>query len=240
MELQIDLISWSFGAGVFAFFNPCGFAMLPAYVSYYLGRAEEDAHGGWRLLLRGLTLGGVVSAGFLTVFSALGVIISFIGGAIGAAIPWVGAAIGFGLVVLGLTMLFGNVSLSLPALERLAGRISQARGNSSRRGLSFYYFYGITYALASTGCTLPLFLIVVGTAFAGGVLNGVVQFGAYSLGMTLMMLGLSIVMVLSKELVAKAIPVLMRAMRWIGAVGVLAAGLYLLWYNLIYSGLIPL
>jgi hypothetical protein len=58
--------------------------------------------------------------------------------------------------------------------------------------------------------------------------------------MTLMMLGLSIVMVLSKELVAKAIPVLMRAMRWIGAVGVLAAGLYLLWYNLIYSGLIEL
>ncbi len=240
MEIRIDLISWSFGAGIFAFFNPCGFAMLPAYVSYYLGRGEASTHGSLRMLLRGLSLGGVVSAGFLTVFAVLGVIVSFIGGAIGAVIPWVGAAIGFGLVALGLAMIFGNVSLSLPVLERLAGRISQARGNSPQRDLSFYYFYGITYALASTGCTLPVFLIVVGNAFAGGTLNGLVQFGAYSLGMALMMLGLSIVMVFSKGLISIVLPPLMRVIRWVGPVGVLAAGLYLLWYNLIYSGLIEL
>jgi hypothetical protein len=71
-------------------------------------------------------------------------------------------------------------------------------------------------------------------------LNGLVQFGVYSLGMALMMLGLSIVMVFSKGLISIVLPPLMRVIRWVGPLGVLAAGLYLLWYNLIYSGLIEL
>jgi cytochrome c biogenesis protein CcdA len=239
MDIRLDLIGWSFGAGIFAFFNPCGFAMLPAYVAHYLGREEE---GHWTLLrafVKGLSLGSVVSAGFVTVFAVLGGIVSLVGGAIGATLPWVGALIGLGLLGLGVSMLLGK-AISLPALERLGGKIAQARGNPGQRDLPFYYLYGMTYALASTSCTLPVFIIVVGNAFAGGVLNGFVQFGAYTLGMALMMIALSVVMAFSKELVISFMPQLMRAMRWIGGLGVIAAGAYLVYYNLIYSGTLAL
>ncbi len=43
------MLNFSFSAGMTAFFNPCGFAMLPAYVSYYLGQEGEagrDLRGG--------------------------------------------------------------------------------------------------------------------------------------------------------------------------------------------------
>ncbi len=240
MDVRLDLIGWSFGAGVFAFFNPCGFAMLPAYVAHYLGSGEQVERGALEPLLKGLGLGGVVSAGFITVFAALGLVVSLIGGAIGQVLPWAGAAIGMGLIVLGALMLFSNVSMTVPALTRLAGAMSPAQGNPhpQQRGLSFYYGYGVTYALASTGCTLPLFMIVVGNAFVGGALNGSAQFGAYALGMVLMMLGLSVLMVYSKTFVAHIVPRLMRIIHPVAAIGVMAAGSYLIYYNLFLSGLI--
>lgn len=236
MEIRLDLMSWSFGAGVLAFFNPCGFAMLPAYVAHYLGSFGPETRRGAHMLLRGASLGGVVSAGFVTTFTVLGLVVTLVGGAIGEFLPWVGATVGLGLVLLGLLMLFKNYSLTLPALERLAAKISQSYGNRrpQQRDLLFYYFYGITYALASTGCTLPIFMVVVGTAFAGGFLNGLAQFGAYALGMTLMMFTLSLITVISKGLITKALPKLLGIIRWVGAAGVMAAGAYLIYYNLFY------
>ncbi len=71
MDVRLDLIGWSFGSGVFAFFNPCGFAMLPAYVAHYLGSGGQAGRGALRPLVAGLGLGGVVSGGFITVFAVL-------------------------------------------------------------------------------------------------------------------------------------------------------------------------
>ena len=54
-ELQIILTNWmtaislllpfgySFGAGMVSTVNPCGFSMLPAYLSLYLGDRSEGA-----------------------------------------------------------------------------------------------------------------------------------------------------------------------------------------------------
>ncbi len=242
MDVRLDLIGWSFGSGVFAFFNPCGFAMLPAYVAHYLGSAGRIEGGALRPLVAGLGLGGVVSGGFITVFAVLGLVVSLIGGAIGPILPWAGAAIGVGLIVLGALMLFADTPLTVPALTRLAGAMTPAPGNPhpQPRGLTFYYGYGVTYALASTGCTLPLFMVVVGNAFLGGALNGSAQFSAYALGMVSMMLGLSVLMVYSKTLVAHLVPRLMRAVRWVAGAGVAAAGAYLVYYNLVFSGLVVL
>ena len=114
------------------------------------------------------------------------------------------------------------------------------RDRDSSQGLKFYYAYGIAYAVASVGCTLPIFLIVLQSAVQGGLANSVVQFGAYALGMSAMMLALSVVMVLSKELIQRAMPVLMQGIRWVGGIIVIGAGAYLIWYNVVYAGLISL
>lgn len=240
MEIRFDLLAWSFSAGVAAFFNPCGFAMLPAYVAHYLGQyADEDSRIRFGIIVNGISLGAIVSGGFLTTFLILGLAAAPLGSAIGAYVHWAGTVIGVVLIVLGVLMLLGNTGTSVAALERLADRITASgTDESGSRGLKFYYLYGIAYAVASVGCTLPIFLIVLQSALQGGFANSVVQFGAYAMGMSVMMLALSVVMVLSKEVIQRVMPVLMRGIRWVGGLIVIGAGGYLIWYNVVYAGLL--
>ena len=75
MEIPFAL---AFSAGLVATINPCGFAMLPAYLSYFMGldddqAARTSAAGG---VGRGLVVGAVVSAGFLAVFGLAGILIT--------------------------------------------------------------------------------------------------------------------------------------------------------------------
>ena len=64
----------AFGAGMVATINPCGFAMLPAYLSYFLGSEDRD-HAGRSAsdpgLGRAAVVGLSVTAGFIVVFGAL-------------------------------------------------------------------------------------------------------------------------------------------------------------------------
>ena len=68
-------LALAFAAGLVATVNPCGFAMLPAYLSYFMGIDEENQ--GRPAALRGaLVVGAIVSAGFLVVFGLAGILIT--------------------------------------------------------------------------------------------------------------------------------------------------------------------
>jgi cytochrome c biogenesis protein CcdA len=156
--------------------NPCGFAMLPSMVSFYLGLDTDDAtwRPVWRRLGDGLALGALVTAGVLLVFVLAGALVSLGAGGLVRVFPWVTTAVRAGLVVLGGWLFLGRgLSVWLPHHEapRVAG--------SSRA----MFAYGIAYALASLGCTPPIFLVAVGTAVASGPLASPAQFVAYGLGM---------------------------------------------------------
>jgi cytochrome c biogenesis protein CcdA len=181
-----------------AFLNPCGFALLPSYISHYLGgRAHLRRERWWERALQGLALGGAVSAGFFTVFLLLGIAVSLVGTALGAYFPWAAMLLGLGLMALGIFTLGGR-ELALPLSFQV---------RSSSQGLLFYYLYGISYAIASCGCTLPIFMIyVVRPIFTVGPLNGLLNFIAYALGMTLMMLLLSVSIAYSKGSLDRSLP----------------------------------
>jgi cytochrome c-type biogenesis protein len=185
-------------AGMVAFLNPCGFALLPSYISHYLGgRAHLRRERWWERALQGLALGGAVSAGFFTVFLLLGIAVSLVGTALGAYFPWAAMLLGLGLMALGIFTLGGR-ELALPLSFQV---------HSSSQGLLFYYLYGISYAIASCGCTLPIFMIyVVRPIFTVGPLNGLLNFIAYALGMTLMMLLLSVSIAYSKGSLDRSLP----------------------------------
>lgn len=201
MQIDLSIVGLALGAGVVAFFNPCGFALLPSYVAQYLGSGSHlhaaSLERWWERGLHGLGLGVTVSAGFFTVFLALGIVISLVGTAIGSYFPWAAMLLGLGLIALGGWTLAGReFSLSLPF---------QAR--SGRRSVFFYYFYGIGYAIASCGCTLPIFMIyVVGPALTISPLAGILNFFAYASGMTLMMLLLSVSIAYSKGSLDRRLP----------------------------------
>ena len=60
-------LGFAFAAGMASAVNPCGFAMLPAYLGLYLGSGEKDGHqsGVAARLGRAVLVGSVVTAGFL-------------------------------------------------------------------------------------------------------------------------------------------------------------------------------
>lgn len=239
--IDATLLGYAFGVGIIAFLNPCGFALLPAYVAHYLGQARLEETSWWERGLRGLKLGLVMSAGFFTVFAGLGLGLALAGRILSRYLityaPWIGAGVGVMLMILGLTMLLRrDFSLGLP----VAGLAAKLRGGRkpADHSLTFYYIYGISYAIGSLGCTLPLFLSVTLTAFTAHWLSGFANFLAYAWGMTLMMFSFSLLVVYARELIQHYFQRVLRFVQPVSAWVLMGIGLYLIWYQLIYAGVL--
>ncbi len=196
-------------AGVLAAVNPCGFAMLPSFVGAYLGveEGEKASQPVTRRVLEGLAVGGSVPAGFMVVFAAIGVVVSFGGTFVAREFPTIVFALGVLLLAAGVWLASGR---SLPITVPTPGRAT------ARRGIAGAFLYGGLYGLASLGCTLPVFLVVVGSSFAAGsVASGVVLFLVYSAGMGVIVTGVAVATALLRSALARglrrAIPHVQRA-----------------------------
>lgn len=215
-------LGYAFGAGMIAAVNPCGVAMLPAYIGYYLGTEGGPWHSSF--LFRGgygLLLGLVVTLGFIVLFSTMGLAVSFGGRGLFSAFPKARLVIGVALVGLGLWLLLSGKSLGLSFASRVAA--------PSGRGLSSSFLFGIAYGVVSLSCTLPVFLAVVGSSLISqGFALAFFHFISYSLGMGTV-LGLVIMgTAFFKEALQRH---LRRAMPYVSKVGVIfivGAGVYII------------
>jgi cytochrome c biogenesis protein CcdA len=189
----------AFTIGIAAFFNPCGFPMLPAFISYSLSRGTS-AGSAWVRSLQGLLVAGTTSAGFLTVFGGFGLIFSSVGMRLMKYMPWLAVLIGAILILLGIWMLFRQTLPLTLWLESLAARVgSYGRGQGGvTQGIRFYYFYGIAYAITSIGCTIPIFLAYVVTQRLETFWGEMLKFVSYAGGMSLMMLVLAVALAYSQ------------------------------------------
>lgn len=213
------LLSSAFAAGLVTFFNPCAYAMLPAYISYQFSRGGKIAQSaGWNIL-RGAGTGLAVSLGFVFVFLALGEIVSFTGIQVSQYLPWGTVVIGMALILLGVLWL-ANVKMSVSISPRVP----------KSGGLFSFFIFGAGYAVASAACALPVFLMVVSTAVSsGGFLSGLVIFLAYSLGMIVVMVPTAIAVSASKNLALNRFESVMSNTQKIGAIIMVLAGIYLIY-----------
>jgi cytochrome c-type biogenesis protein len=215
-------LALAFGAGMVATVNPCGFAMLPAYLAYFLG-AEGADRDTPTTVQRSLRVGLSVSAGFLVVFSAVGLAIYHLSASVDRWTPWATIVIGVVLVVLGIAILRGyEPVVRLPKLQR---------GGRERTDRSMFLF-GISYAVASISCSLPAFTsAVVGTFRRENLASSLAVFVAYAAGMTLVLLALTVSLGMAKQGLLrglrKALPYVTRA----SGVLLLVAGAYLVHYG---------
>ena len=226
---------YSFGAGMVSTVNPCGFSLLPTYLSLYLSGRDDGTTSSHPLLkgCKALLIGTAVTLGFTVLFSLVGVIIWAGGYILMQYLPWLGLLIGAVLIFLGLLLLAGkSIHTSLPA--RLANMI----GNPSSQGFNTYFLFGIGYGIASLGCTLPIFLVVVGSAVKShGFSSGIFQFVSYSLGMGSVLTFLALSFALFKGGLATY---LRRALPYMGRVAgalLLVSGSYQVHYWLTKGGL---
>ena len=88
--------------------------------------------------------------------------------------------IGFFLVGLGIYTFSGkNLYFSFP--QKLSYKINISQDSKFKN----FFLYGLSYGIASISCTLPLFIALISNAInSGGLTNGIKQFISYSLGMT--------------------------------------------------------
>ena len=87
------------------------------------------------------------------------------------------------------------------------------------------------FAIASLGCTLPIFLLVVTSAIkSSGFFNGIIIFLMYATGMSFFMILFSLAVAFSKTAIEKLLKKWMPYIYKFGAVVVIMAGIYLI-YN---------
>jgi len=238
MATEYAFAGLAFSAGLIAFLNPCGIAMLPAYISYYLEKKETSKVSILKRILRGLILGIVVSIGFLFVFGIAGIIVSFFGSQILFIAPWLSLAVGVVLVILGI-MWFMNKEISiLPSISRIGNKFQSVRyGNE----YVSYFFYGVGYAIASISCTIPVFLfIVTGALSIKGFLPGIGIFLIYGAGMSVFMVAVSVATAVSKGIRQKLIHKHMNTIRKISAFVIVLSGLYIIYYNIFLAKIFEL
>ena len=224
-ELAIGtLLSSAFATGLVAAFNPCGFAMLPAYLSYFVSlESSEEANIG-RNIFRGLVVGLTLTVGFILFFGVIGLLTSTIvsQGAIQSRLSWATFIIGILMLPLGIAMLMGyEPKLLIPRLNK---------GGTSRQ-LPSIFLFGVSFAVVSLGCTAPLFFAtVVGSFESRNIWEGTLVFLTYGGGMSLIVMILTLATAIGRNEIATSMrKVLPYVSKISGGFLVLAGGFLILY-----------
>ena len=178
--LDAGSLSLALGAGLVAAVNPCGFALLPAYLSLFvLGDVPPSSAAA---VARALRATAALTLGFAGVFVAFGLAIAPVAASVQAYLPAFTVALGLLLALAGLWLLSGRRLPNLPVPRRGKG----GAGSPVVASWPAMTGFGASYAVASLGCTIAPFLAVVVTSFrSGSPAAGIVLFAAYAAGMGL-------------------------------------------------------
>jgi cytochrome c biogenesis protein CcdA len=219
-------------AGMLAAVNPCGFALLPAYLSVLVAGDQPrpsaaGAVSGTRETLaavgRALRCTAALTVGYVAVFGLFGLVLAPLTGLLLPRLPWLTVVFGLGLLVLGGWLLAGR-SLPTPGTGVRAPRLT---GTAASMVL-----FGMAYAVASLGCAIgPFLAIVVSSLRAGSIVEGVALFVSYAAGMGLVIGVTALAVALVR---VSAVSRLRRAAAFVPRIGgavLVVAGAYVAYYG---------
>lgn len=213
-----DTLLLAVTAGMVAAFNPCGFALLPAYLTLLISRGADG-----NPVARALAASVAMTAGFVAVFGAFGLVVVPLAISLGTYLSWATVIIGIGLVALGGWLLTGH---------ELLLRLPRVTGGAPIGGAASMVLYGVAYAVASLSCTVAPFLAVTTSTFrAQSVSAGIAVFIAYAVGMGIVVGILAVAVALAQDgMVRRLRGVLPYVSRISGGLLVLA-GAYVTYYG---------
>lgn len=236
--MNTDLLGLAFAAGMVAAFNPCGFAMLPAYLTLVI---QREGGGQLAAVGRALAATGAMALGFLTVFGLFGLLTVSLASTVQRFLPYVTLIVGLGLAGLGIWLLAGRdlPGTSWNPLQQLTQRHSTKWAPTARLGSMFGY--GIGYAIASLSCTIGPFLAVTGSALrSGSALDGVLAYVAYAAGISLVVAVLAVAVASASAAVIERMRRILPYVNRISGAVLLVVGFYVAyfgWYELrLFSG----
>jgi cytochrome c-type biogenesis protein len=213
-------------AGMLGAVNPCGFALLPAYLSVLVAgdRTRPDSPRATAVAVgRALRCTAALTAGYVLVFGAFGLVLAPVAGWLQPRLPWLTVLLGVALAVAGCWLLAGR-QLPSPGGGLRAPRLT---GSAASMVL-----FGMAYAVASLGCAIgPFLAIVVASLRAGSTGRGLALFVLYAAGMGLVIgvtaLAVALVRVSAVGRLRRAAAVVPR----VGAAVLLATGSYVAYYG---------
>ncbi|MEU5781905.1 cytochrome c biogenesis CcdA family protein [Micromonospora lupini] len=206
-------------AGMLGAVNPCGFALLPAYLSLLVAGAS-DTRGA---VGRALTAAAGLTLGYVAVFGAFGLALAPLAGWLRPRLPWLTVALGLLLLVAGCWLLAGR-RLPAPGWSARAPRLTRSWPSMA--------LFGAAYALASLGCAIAPFLAIVVTSLqAGSTGRGLALFGAYALGMGLVVAVAALGVALLRDGLVARLRVAGALVPRLSGLVLLLAGGYVAWYG---------
>ena len=218
-DSPLSLAALGFLAGIGGFFAPCAFALFPAYVSYYL-----TASGGHTSAARSLGLGLSCAAGAAVFFALVGIAITLVGGVVSPYLVATKPVIAIAVMGLGVVQM---LDIRMPSLA-LPLPVTVTRGVPPAATV---FLYGFGYAMASTGCTLPLYVSItvlpLTSGFSGAAL---LTFLAFASAMAVLMLVTTLLVGLAKRELLGAFQQWAGSIKRASGVVLILAGLYLGYY----------
>lgn len=214
--IDVDL-ALAFTTGMVATVNPCGFAMLPAYLSFFLGVEQDRASTS-----RALVVATAVTTGFVGTFAVVGLIVNRVTTSVYDIAPWFSLVIGGVLVLFGVALLAGlDPTVRLPRLDR-GGRTG---------GLGSMALFGVSYAVASLGCTLPLFIGALSLVFGQNLASGVAYFVFFAIGFGAIIVLLSVALVMARQSIVHTVRRVLPYVHRIAGALLVLSGAYVAWYG---------
>ena len=212
----------AFVAGVFATFNPCGFAMLPAYLSLAILDAQKLTSRRTQIF-KALKFSGLMGIGIVGVFAIFSLVIFPISTSIQKYLPYVTSLLGLGILLFGTALIFKGPVL----LKKIWSPNVPPTGSWIT-----YILYGVTFALGSISCTIGPFLAVTSTALGASLVESLLTYIFYGLGFVATISILAIFTALSKDLLIKKIRGAGGALeKFMGGLMALI-GLYLIYFGI--------
>lgn len=222
--MDANLTGLALAAGMVAALNPCGFAMLPAYLTLVV-RGEDADPGRTAAVGRALAATAAMALGFLAVFGLFGLLTVPVATAVQRYLPYATIGIGIVLVALGIWLVAGRELAWGPAGP------SWRWAPTARLGSMFGY--GVGYAVASLSCTIGPFLAVTGaTLRAGSAVDGVLVYAAYAAGLALVVGVLAVGIALTSTALVDRVRRLLPYINRISGVVLIAVGAYVSYYGL--------
>lgn len=212
-------VLYSFALGLVAAFNPCGFPLLPAYLMVVGGPSRRPSPV---RVLWALGSGATMTVGFVVVFGVVGTLAKLGFDGVVEWVPWLMLPVGAGCVVVGAA---GAAGRPLPL------HLPHATQPNSRHHLIKLGAFGISYAVASLTCALPLFLIGVADSFTqGGVEQGLICGLSYAAGMGLVVTAVALATTGVRQVRLARIRVLQPVLQRAASTVLALVGAYLLLY----------
>ena len=219
--MQETALGIAFVAGVFATFNPCGFAMLPAYLSLAIlegGSGERRS----QLVARALKFSALMGVGILAVFSAFSLIVFPISTSIQRYLPYITTSLGVAVVLLGIFILWkGQVAI---------GKLWSPQVSPTGNWIT-YILYGVTFALGSISCTIGPFLAITSRALNENYLHSLSIYFFYGLGFVTTILILALLTAFSQQFLIRKLRNSGGALEKIMAAIIVLVGLYLIYFG---------